>query len=262
MNQILVSEKLYVTKEMKIKKRLFKIEFFLSICLVCALFSYYAYGEYDRSKSEQVSKEILQGIEFAEQESRPEIDPNSQLPDDSTIKIRDNAIVVILNTEPEESISTSPINIEDIFNPEPQNIIPQISIASDGTEYHTIAIINIPKIGVNYPVLSTWTDELLKTSPCKFWGADPNRIGNFCIVGHNYRNAKFFSRVPTLEKGDIIEITDMSGRTINYMVYDKYTTDPSDVACTTQHTNGRKEITLITCTNDNKKRVIVKAVEY
>lgn len=261
MNQILVSEKLYVTKEMKAKKRLFKIEFFLSIFLVVALFSYYAYGEYDRAKSEQVSKEILQGIEFIEQKPREKVDPNSQLPDDSTIKIKDNAIVVILNVEPEDSIA-NPINVEDIFNPEPQDIAPQVYIAKDGMEYQNIAIINIPKIGVNYPIFSTWTDELLKISPCKFWGADPNRIGNFCIVGHNYRNDKFFSKVPTLEKGDIIEITDMSGRTIEYMVYDKYQTDPSDVACTSQHTNGRKEITLITCTNDNKKRVIVKAVEY
>ena len=123
----------------------------------------------------------------------------------------------------------------------------------------------IPKIEVTYPILSqTHADilpELMKIAPCKFWGADPNEIGNFCIVGHNYRNNKFFSKVPTLEIGDTIDITDTKGRTLIYEVYDKYVVSPDDVECTSQDTNGKKEITLITCTNDSKGRVIVKAVE-
>ena len=78
-------------------------------------------------------------------------------------------------------------------------------------------------------------------------------------MGHNYRNTRFFSKVPTLVEGDIIEITDLSGKTIQYKVYTKYEVDPTDVNCTTQLTNGRKEITLITCTDDSKYRVVVKA---
>ena len=53
----------------------------------------------------------------------------------------------------------------------------------------------------------------------------------------------------------------MSGKTINYRVYNKYEVDPTDVSCTSQLTNGNKEVTLITCTNDSKLRVIVKARE-
>lgn len=64
MNQILINEKLYVTPELKRKKKVFKIEFFLSVFLLCALSSYAIYAEYDRNKSEQVSQEILEGIEF------------------------------------------------------------------------------------------------------------------------------------------------------------------------------------------------------
>ena len=80
-----------------------------------------------------------------------------------------------------------------------------------------------------------------------------------CIVGHNYRNTKFFSKVPNLVSGDIIEITDSDGKILKYSVYDKYEVVPEDLSCTSQLTNGKKEITLITCTNDSKKRVIVKA---
>ena len=96
-------------------------------------------------------------------------------------------------------------------------------------------------------------------SPLKFHGPEINEIGNYCIVGHNYRNSKFFSKVPTLENGDIIRITDMSGKVVEYSVYTKYNVVPSDTTCTDQRTNGKKEITLITCTNDSKERVIVKA---
>ncbi len=63
--------------------------------------------------------------------------------------------------------------------------------------------------------------------------------------------------------GDAIEITDMIGNTgtVTYKVYDKYVVEPDDTDCTTQRTNGLKEITLITCTDDSKQRVIVKARE-
>ena len=43
-----------------------------------------------------------------------------------------------------------------------------------------------------------------------------------------------------------------------YKVYDKYIVDETDMRCTEQETNGKIELTLITCDNDNTKRLIVK----
>ena len=40
MNQILVTKKLYITPELRRKKRIYKIRFFLSIFAICLLFSY------------------------------------------------------------------------------------------------------------------------------------------------------------------------------------------------------------------------------
>lgn len=62
MNQILVTKKLYITPELRRKKRIYKIRFFLSIFAICLLFSYYIYAEYDKNKSEEVSKQILTHI--------------------------------------------------------------------------------------------------------------------------------------------------------------------------------------------------------
>lgn len=245
MNQILVSEKLYITPELKRKKRMYKIDFFISIFLVCILFSYYIYAEYDKNKNEAISQEILSNLNFED-----------NIADDTTIKFSNNSIVVILNTEdPSEVVYSEPV--ED--NNTDDNI--EWLQTSAGTKYYALATINIPSINCTYPVLDRSTDELLKIAPCKFWGADPNEVGNFCIVGHNYRNNKFFSHVPELTVGDRVEITSLKGETLEYSVYDKYIVEPDDVSCTSQRTNGLKEITIITCTNDSKQRVIVKARE-
>lgn len=250
MNQILISEKLYITPELKKKKKMYKIDFFISVFLVCVLFSYYIYAEYDKNKNEAISQEILSNVEFED-----------NVVDDTTIKFSDNSIVVILNTEdPYEVIYSHEVQ-EEQSEVENEVIDRNTSVTKSGQKYHTVAIVNIPSIGVNYPILNTTTDELLKISPCYFWGPKPNEVGNYCIVGHNYRNSKFFSKVPNLENGAIIEITDLTGRILKYSVYDKYLVDPTDVSCTSQRTNGKKEITLITCTNDSSQRVIVKARE-
>ena len=236
MNQILVTEKLYVTPELRKKKKAYKIQFIISAILVFILVGYYAYQEYDKYKNEQLSKELLANVD---------IDST----DDTAMENEGDVLVVILDDNEDNSSNESAA-----FSSEVQT-------TASGTTYSTIAIVNIPKIGVNYPVLSKASDELLKIAPNKFWGPDPNEVGNFCIVAHNYRNSKFFSKVPTLENGDIVELTDLKGRTLKYSVYDKYTVDPEDVACTSQLTGGKKEVTLITCTNDSKQRVIVKATE-
>lgn len=250
MNQILVSEKLYITPELKRKKKMYKIDFFISVFLVCILFSYYIYAEYDKSKNEAISQEILSNLSFED-----------NVVDDTTIKFANNSIVVILNTEdPFEVIYTEPVVEETGDNIEWRE-------TAAGTRYYAVATVNIPSINCTYPVItgnelsSAQLDELLKISPCKFWGPDPNDVGNFCIVGHNYRSNKFFSHVPDMSIGETVEITDMNGEKLVYKVYDKYVVEPDDVTCTTQRTNGLKEVTLITCTDDSKLRVIVKARE-
>lgn len=259
MNQILISEKLYMTPEIKKKKRMYKIYFFLSIFLIFILSSYYIYAEYDKNKSEEQSQEVLASLTF-----------KNNFVDDTTIKFEDNAIVVILNdeqdTEPVVISTTFEDDVEVDVEQEDHTIQPEtIPVTKFETEsgqvYWGIATIHIPAIDCTYGVLNTWSEELLKISPCHFHGAQPNQIGNFCIIAHNYRNQKFFSKVPTLEYGDIIEITDLTQTTLRYAVYDKYEVDPNDIACTSQLTNGYKEVTLITCTNDGEARVIVKARE-
>lgn len=245
MNQILVTQKLYVTPELKKKKKFYKIHFLLSVFLIIALAVVYVYGAYDRNKSEAFSQEVLSGI---------------NIDDDTTVE--DEVLVAYLDGKPEEVEEQEQVQEQIQQQSTGTNKTKkQVITTSDGSSYSTVATVNIPKLNLSYPVLSETSDKLLKISPCKFWGPEPNEIGNFCIVGHNYRNSKFFSKVPTLEVGDTVKLTDLSGKTLTYKVYDKYTVDPTDVKCTSQLTNGKKEVTLITCTNDSKQRVVVKTTQ-
>ncbi len=246
MNQILIEKKLYVTPELKRKKKVYKFHFILSIFLVLILISLYIYAEYDRNKSEQVSQLMLSDMNQALEEKK---------------QAQSDVLVVVLNQAQED------VNVEVLTSEE--NEVPQKDkyATASGYTYYTIATISIPKINVNYSIIQGETgtekeiDELLKMSPCKLEGPEPNQVGNFCVVGHNYRNSRFFSKVPTLQIGDTFNITDLTGKTVEYEIEKMYEVVPEDTSCLNQETQGEKQVTLITCTNDSKKRVIVKASE-
>ena len=251
MNQILISEKVYVTQELKKKKKAYKFHFVLSILFVFALISFYLYTEYDKNKGVEASEQIFEEMNQTLAENK-----------DKTTANEDILMVVLDGTE--EDIEQVQQPQEDV---QQLNKNAEIESSPNGYQYKRIATISIPKINVNLVVLQGVTGskeetaDLLKISPVKIHGYDPKEVGNFCIAGHNYRNTKFFSKVPTLVVGDTVKLTDLSGRTLTYSVYDKHNVDPKDVRDTTQLTGGKKELTLITCTDDNSKRVIVRCRE-
>lgn len=259
MNQILISEKLYVTPQLKKKKKLYKFNFIVSIMLAIILFSYYVYAEYDRNKSDK-SEEILAGIEIVEK-------PVDETIADSTIKLEDNVLVVVLDDAVEDS-DVEEIDLDELMSAN-KNAGSKLNTkeykTKRGAVYSTVAVIEIPKLNIIYPVIYSkdtsekTTEDLLKLSVVKYWGPNANEQGNFCIVGHNYHNRRFFSKAATLKNGDIIYITDTNNKTLEYKVYANYVVEPDDLSCTSQLTNGQTDITLITCTMTGKQRTIIKA---
>lgn len=246
MNQILVTEKIYVTPELRRKKKMYKILLILSIFSIISLFSIYIYAEYDRNKEEEISEDILSFI------------ANGETNDDTTISSYENALVVRITQGIENEIE----NIEETEEQLQLATATSTYTAPNGKKYETIGVVKIPKLNITYPILSQTTDALMKVAPCKFHGASPNEVGNLCIIAHNYRRkGVFFSDVPDLKNGDIVEIQDLSQRTIQYEVYDVHIVMPDNVSDTSQKTNGRKEVTLITCTDNSEQRVIVRCKE-
>ena len=127
-----------------------------------------------------------------------------------------------------------------------------------------IGSLEIPSLDIKYPILSTTSEELLKVSLTKYWGGNPNEVGNLCILGHNFKDSKFFGNLLNIEKNAIIKVTDIDGNTLDYKVYETSIVEPEDTSCTSQLTDGHTEVTLITCYYENgnsyaTKRFVVKA---
>ncbi len=123
-----------------------------------------------------------------------------------------------------------------------------------------IGVIKIDKIKIDYPILSSTSDELLTVAPCRFAGPMPNEVGNLCIAGHNYIDNTFFAKITNLDKDDEISIFDLNSQMVNYYVTEKFEIENNDFSCTTQETNGEKWLTLMTCNSIKGTRIIVRAI--
>ena len=168
---------------------------------------------------------------------------------------------IIKNNYEAQNVSTN-INItneEIVTNKYEEVKKEEVSLEYKG--YEITAKLEIPKINLETYVLKTYSNESLNISVVKFWGAKPNTLGNFCIAGHNFKNKNMFHDLKDLNVGDNLFIIDNNIGRIEYEIYNIYKVLPDDVGCLSQETNGEKEVTLITCTNDSSKRIIVKAKE-
>ena len=276
MNQILVTEKLYVTPELKRKKKLYKFNFIASIMVIIILCLSYAHSEYAKYQEQDISDELLSQLIEDEEKITEEEKKIAKEQDEgvwkimiaSTKKEKSNANT---NSKPITNVTSNTTTQKSSSNSSGKTKVStvqrsKIITASNGKRYPSLGRIEISKIGVDCTIFDEPENEeqmveWLKVSPCKFYGADPNQIGNCSIAGHNYRNKRFFSKVLDLVVGDKIKITDISGKTITYSVYDKYTVYPEETDCVKEEIPGKRIVTLITCTNDSKQRVIVHAKE-
>ena len=119
--------------------------------------------------------------------------------------------------------------------------------------------IEIPKINIQYPVLTVATLSSMKISVGIVFGPGLNQPGNTVIMGHNYRNGALFSKNKKLNNGDEIYITDLTGTRLKYIIYNKYETSSTDFDYATRDTAGAKEISLASCTDDSSSRLIIWA---
>ena len=153
--------------------------------------------------------------------------------------------------EPGENIIEEPSNNNENTN-------------SNGLTYKGMkvaGVIEIPKTNVKYNVLDDPSAKAMEVGITIIYGPGLNQTGNTVLAGHNYRNGTFFSNNNKLSSGDKIYITDLSGKKVSYTIYKKYKTDPNDFSYATRNTNGKREISLTTCTDDSSARIIIWAKE-
>ena len=155
-----------------------------------------------------------------------------------------------------KNVVTSTNNIK-----ENEKVYSKEEVIKEYKGYEVDSKLEIPKIELETYILKDFSKETLNISVAKFWGCKPNTIGNYCIAGHNFKNKNMFHNLKKLKRNDNLFIIDNKVGKVEYEVYDVYKVFPEDTSCLEQETNGKKEVTLITCTSDSEERIIIKAVE-
>lgn len=125
--------------------------------------------------------------------------------------------------------------------------------------FGVLGTMEIPATNFKYPVLDKVTKKSIETAVAFLYGSGLNQPGNSVIIGHNYRNGLFFSNNKKLNIGDKIYITDNEGKKLTYTIYNKFETTPEDTSFYQRDTGGKPEVTLSTCTDDSKARLIILA---
>ena len=154
------------------------------------------------------------------------------------------------NTASEETVS------EAYTIPEPELQIPvellteedkeMTEVEINGNQY--IGYLSIPVLGLELPIMSSWSYPRLNIAPCRNTGSV--RGEDLVLMAHNY--SSHFGKLPQLDLGDMVEFTDMDGVITRYEVVGKDVLDPAAVE---EMTSGDFDLTLFTCTYGGGSRV-------
>lgn len=148
--------------------------------------------------------------------------------------------------------------IEDVFNGVTVDTTENDDISDiiDGA----IGIVNIPSINVRSVIMEGVDQGTLKYYVGWFPETNkPGEIGNFAIIGHNNNMYnKVFNDLSKLVNGDVIEIITLE-KTFKYKVVNKFEVYPKETHVLDSN-DECSEITVITCTNDSRKRTVIKGI--
>lgn len=123
------------------------------------------------------------------------------------------------------------------------------TVQVEGKSY--IGTISIPVLGLDLPVMDSWSMANLKIAPCLYQGTVQEN--NMIICAHAYRN--YFGRIHTLSIGDEITFKDVNDAVTNYQVTEVTLLQASQVQ---EMTEGDWDLTLFTCNFAGDARVTVR----
>lgn len=150
---------------------------------------------------------------------------------------------------------------ENVIKEEIKVIKPTEPVVERYSGYKVDSRLEVPKIKLKTNVLTEYSTEGLEKCASKYYGPEANGIGNYCIAGHNYNQKNMFNHLIDLKIGDSLFLTNNKSGIVEYEIYDIYKVKPQNVEPLSQKTNGKREVTLITCVNYSKNRLVVKAAE-
>lgn len=116
--------------------------------------------------------------------------------------------------------------------------------------YSMIGTLRVPSVGIELPVLSSWSMELLNVAPCRYSGSIPTE--DMILMGHNYRS--HFTPLHQVALGAEVEFEDVNGVSYAYTVAE----------IVILHENQGEQLpsdyplTLFTCTAGGDNRIVLR----
>ena len=134
-----------------------------------------------------------------------------------------------------------------IFESNPETEMPTVYI--DEAAY--IGTIEIPVLELELPVLSSWSYDGLRQSPCRYSGSA--YLDNMVIAAHNYQS--HFGSIYSLAIGESVVFTDVDGNEFDYTVAATEILSPYDVD---EMSQSPWALSMFTCTPGGQYRVTVR----
>ena len=119
---------------------------------------------------------------------------------------------------------------------------------------NAIGILEIDSIGVKAPIVLG--EENLDYVVAKYRSSsDFGELGNVILAAHNNMRGSIFRNLHKLKIGSTVKIIS-DNKELEYKITNRYIVEPNDTS-KINFSNDKKEITLITCINHAKQRLIL-----
>lgn len=202
-----------------LKRRLGSVFVFVGAVLLAAALLLFLYNKQEDARAGEAASAAMSEIQNAISEYYPEKLDLSETPD---------------GTDATEETVTEPTELTVV------NI--------DGYDY--IGYLSIPYFDLELPIMDTWSEDRLCRAPCLQFGSP--LTDDAVIAGHNYK--KHFLALHSIEEGEYLTFTTMTGYVIEYGVAEVRIIDPTNVSAVT---DSDFDLILYTCTSGGQARVIV-----
>lgn len=120
--------------------------------------------------------------------------------------------------------------------------------------YDLLGVLSVPDVGVELPILSTWSYDLLKVAPCRYSGTLAG--GDLILLGHKYKS--HFAPLHKCEVGDSLSFTDAEGREWTYQIDQIDTLHKSE---TERLPSPGHQLTIFTCTPGGENRLVLRCLQ-
>lgn len=230
----------------RIGRRLIQLKRFIGILLIIAGVSLVSYTLYMRYDAQRANDLLIQQFE----ESLLGLGDLAETPDAGYEE--DGTLLPGTESEPAGNPdgTAAPVKTAEEIQKEKDQVV-----SNAVSKLKAVGIISIPKLGVTGPIVEGIGEVSLRYAVGHFPNAGTPGKGNFSLASHrNYTYAHYFKEIHKLKNGDEIVVRTKDG-SYTYIVTGQEIVEPTNVGVLDATKSAT--ITLITCTVDSKRRVVV-----